>query len=209
MAEATLNVTVARKWQEAPNIYGFEFVDAAGGALPPFSAGAHIDVHLPGGLIRQYSLCNDPAGTQHYRIAVLRDENGRGGSRATHDKVQQGAALKISAPRNHFPLAHGAPHHLLIAGGIGITPIVAMARKLEASGRRAEIHYSARGSDAAAFLAELREEIGLRRLRRFCSVLELDSALYRLEAECRQAQYDRCCQNPLGWSKRLHHNPDP
>lgn len=155
MPDATLNVTVARKWQEAQDIYGFEFVDENGGALPPFSAGAHIDVHLPGGLIRQYSLCNDPARAQRYHIAVLRDENGRGGSRAIHDQVEQGDALKISAPRNHFALAHDAPHHLLIAGGIGITPILCMAERLFHADEAFDLHYCTRSRERTAFVERI------------------------------------------------------
>ncbi|WP_322044963.1 PDR/VanB family oxidoreductase [Paraburkholderia sp. J67] len=155
MSDATLNVTVARKWNEAQDIYGFELVNADGTSLPAFSAGAHIDVHLPGGLIRQYSLCNDPASTQRYHIAVLRDENGRGGSRAIHDRVEQGDALKISAPRNHFPLAHGAPHHLLIAGGIGITPILCMAERLFRADEAFNLHYCARSRARTAFVSRI------------------------------------------------------
>ncbi|WP_321814748.1 MULTISPECIES: PDR/VanB family oxidoreductase [unclassified Paraburkholderia] len=152
MAGTTLDVTVSRKWQEAQDIYGFEFTHADGNALPPFSAGAHIDVHLPDGLIRQYSLCNDPGSTHHYRIAVLRDANGRGGSRAIHDKVNQGDTIRISAPRNHFALAHAAPHHLLIAGGIGITPILCMAEHLIRAGEKFDLHYCARSRERAAFV---------------------------------------------------------
>jgi vanillate O-demethylase ferredoxin subunit len=155
MSDAILNATVSRKWQEAQDIYAFEFVSADGNALPAFSAGAHIDVHLPGGLIRQYSLCNDPASTQRYHIAVLRDGNGRGGSRAIHDEVEQGDVLKISAPRNHFPLAHGAPHHLLIAGGIGITPVLCMAERLYHAGEAFDLHYCARSRERTAFVSRI------------------------------------------------------
>ncbi|WP_321956160.1 PDR/VanB family oxidoreductase [Paraburkholderia bannensis] len=159
MADANLNtaldVIVSRKWNEAQDIYGFEFVKADGGALPPFSAGAHIDVHLPGGLIRQYSLCNDAASTQRYQIAVLRDENGRGGSRAIHDAVEEGSALTIGAPRNHFPLSHGAPHHLLIAGGIGITPILCMAERLFHADETFDLHYCTRSRERTAFVSRI------------------------------------------------------
>lgn len=157
MSDATLDVTVSRKWKEAQDIYGFEFITADGSALPPFSAGAHIDVHLPGGLTRQYSLCNDPASTQHYHIAVLRDDNGRGGSRAIHDAVEEGSTVKISAPRNHFPLAHGAPHHVLIAGGIGITPILCMAERLFHADEAFDLHYCTRSRDRTAFVSRISE----------------------------------------------------
>jgi vanillate O-demethylase ferredoxin subunit len=155
MTSATFTVTVARKWNEAQDICGFELIAADGSALPRFSAGSHIDVHLPGGLIRQYSLCNEPESAEHYRIAVLRDENGRGGSRAIHDLIAQGDALQISAPRNHFPLAHGAPVHLLLAGGIGITPILCMAERLSCAGEAFELHYCARSRERMAFVPRI------------------------------------------------------
>ncbi|MCP6134101.1 ferredoxin reductase, partial [Klebsiella pneumoniae] len=90
---------------------------------PAFSAGAHIDVHLPDGLVRQYSLCNHPEERHRYLIGVLDDPASRGGSRSMHDGVREGTRLRISEPRNLFPLAQGARRSLLFAGGIGITPI--------------------------------------------------------------------------------------
>lgn len=125
----TRRVRVARKTLEAQDICSFELVAADGGALPPFTAGAHIDVRLEGGLVRQYSLCNDSRETQRYQIAVLREPASRGGSRAMH-ALEPGKELDISAPRNHFALAPGANRHLLLAGGIGITPILCMAEHL-------------------------------------------------------------------------------
>ena len=100
MSAATLTVRVARKWQEARDICGFEFVSDDGSPLPRFDAGAHIDVHLPGGLVRQYSLCNHPEHGDRYQIAVLRDADGRGGSRAIHDEVRQGDTVKIGFDRD-------------------------------------------------------------------------------------------------------------
>jgi vanillate O-demethylase ferredoxin subunit len=126
-----------------------------GAALPPFEAGAHIDVHLPNGLVRQYSLCNAPGETQRYLIAVLRDAGSRGGSQAMHDAVDVGALLAISEPKNHFPLVD-AGRTLLLAGGIGVTPILAMAETLAARGAAFEMHYCARSPERAAF----RERIG-------------------------------------------------
>ena len=105
MSAATLTVRVACKWQEARDICGFEFVSDDGSPLPRFDAGAHIDVHLPGGLVRQYSLCNHPEHGDRYQIAVLRDADGRGGSRTIHDAVRQGDTVRIGVPRNQFPLA--------------------------------------------------------------------------------------------------------
>lgn len=153
-----LRVTVARKTAVAEGICAFELVPADNTALPAFTAGAHIDVHLPdscGGLVRQYSLCNAPGETHRYLIGVLREPASRGGSAALHDAVQAGQALAISAPRNHFTLAEGAPHSLLLAGGIGITPLLAMAERLSARGERFALHYAARSRARAAFLDRL------------------------------------------------------
>ncbi|KWI60341.1 PDR/VanB family oxidoreductase [Burkholderia cenocepacia] len=155
MNDASLTVKVARKWQEARDICGFEFVSDDGSPLPGFTAGAHIDVHLPGGLVRQYSLCNHPAQADRYQIAVLRDAEGRGGSRAIHDAVRQGDTVRISAPRNHFPLATRAAHHLLLAGGIGVTPILSMAERLSSSGEPFAMHYCARSTERMAFVERI------------------------------------------------------
>jgi vanillate O-demethylase ferredoxin subunit len=151
MNGSVLNVIVTRKCNEARDIASFELAREDGCPLPSFAAGSHIDVHLPGGLVRQYSLCNDPSETHRYLIAVLRDESGRGGSKAVHDRVNEGDRLQISAPRNHFALAHEAPHHLLLAGGIGVTPILCMAERLAASGESFDMHYSTRSRDRTAF----------------------------------------------------------
>ncbi|KAG8149831.1 PDR/VanB family oxidoreductase [Burkholderia catarinensis] len=155
MSTATLTVKVARKWQEARDICGFEFVSDDGAPLPRFDAGSHIDVHLPGGLVRQYSLCNHPGQGDRYQIAVLRDAGGRGGSRAIHDAVRQGDTVRISTPRNHFPLAHDAAHHLLLAGGIGVTPILCMAERLFSAGAAFDMHYCARSADRMAFVERI------------------------------------------------------
>jgi vanillate O-demethylase ferredoxin subunit len=114
-----------------------------------------VDVHLPNGLTRQYSLCNDPSESHRYMIGVLRESASRGGSRAMHELVREGDVLRISVPRNHFPLAHGAPHHLMLAGGIGVTPLLCMAERLSASGASFELHYSSRSAERAAFRARI------------------------------------------------------
>ena len=152
---ATRRVRIARKTVEAQDICSFELVAPEGGALPRFAAGAHIDVHLGGGLVRQYSLCNDPRETQRYQIAVLREPASRGGSIAMH-ALQPGHALEISAPRNHFAQAHDASHHLLLAGGIGITPILCMAEQLAAEGASFALHYCTRSAERTAFAQRLR-----------------------------------------------------
>lgn len=151
MNTATLQVRVARKQVEAVDICSFELVAAGAQALPAFAAGSHIDVFLPNGITRQYSLCNDPAESHRYLIAVLKDSASRGGSVRMHDLVHEGDILTISAPRNHFPLAHGAASSLLFAGGIGITPILCMAERLAIAGEPFEMHYSSRSLDRTAF----------------------------------------------------------
>ncbi|MCI2807826.1 PDR/VanB family oxidoreductase [Eoetvoesiella caeni] len=124
--------------------------------LPEFSAGSHIDVHLPGGIIRQYSLCNDPQESHRYVIAVLRESNGRGGSEYIHEHVVEGDELLISQPRNHFPLIIGKGPLHFVAGGIGITPIMAMVAECVRKNVDFHLHYCVRSRSRAAFLEPLR-----------------------------------------------------
>jgi vanillate O-demethylase ferredoxin subunit len=151
MNDALLTVRVARKAPEALDICSLDLVRADGGPLPAFAAGSHVDLHLPGGLVRQYSLCNQPGETHRYQIGVLRDAAGRGGSRAVHDLLHEGDTLAISAPRNHFALARDAAHHLLLAGGIGVTPVLCMAERLAATGEPFSMHYCTRSRERTAF----------------------------------------------------------
>ena len=120
MSQAMFEVRVLRKQVEAVDICSFELVRPDGKALPVFSAGAHVDVLVPSGVVRQYSLCNDATQTTHYQIGVLRDPKSRGGSVAMHDVLQEGDLLRISEPKNHFSLVHEARRSLLMAGGIGV-----------------------------------------------------------------------------------------
>jgi vanillate O-demethylase ferredoxin subunit len=168
---------------EAVDACGLELRGLDGAPLPPFTAGAHIDVVLPGGLTRQYSLCNAPhepcnaprealnaplgAGNapQHadrYEICVLRAQDSRGGSRAVHEDLAVGQDIEISAPRNLFALAPGDAPAILIAGGIGITPILSMALVLSAQGRPFEVHYASRSMRHAAFSKTLKSRLGQR-----------------------------------------------
>ncbi|MBP6900153.1 MAG: oxidoreductase [Burkholderiaceae bacterium] len=142
---------------EAEGVCSYELVAPAGEALPAFTAGAHIDVHLPGGLVRQYSLCNDPAERHRYRIAVLREPRSRGGSAAMHEQLRVGQRLRVGLPRNLFALAPGQaqPHSLLLAGGIGITPLLAMAQQLHREGRSFGLHYCGRSRSRLAFVDEM------------------------------------------------------
>ncbi|MBO1111352.1 PDR/VanB family oxidoreductase [Bordetella petrii] len=157
MSANSLTVRVARKSAETAEICSFELSAPDGGELPPFTAGAHIDVHLPGGITRQYSLCNEPSERGRYRIAVLREPASRGGSRAMHDDVREGDLLQIGMPRNLFALEESAARHILMAGGIGITPLWCMAQRLAAIGADFELHYCARSLGRMAFHEPLRQ----------------------------------------------------
>jgi vanillate O-demethylase ferredoxin subunit len=154
---ARLSAQVVRKRVEATDICTFELADPLGNALPSFSAGSHIDVYIGDGLVRQYSLCNDPRETHRYMIAVLRVPDSRGGSAAMHDAIQEGDLIEISDPRNHFRLAHGAGRSLLVAGGIGVTPILCMAERLANIGADFEMHYCARAPSRTAFMQRIRQ----------------------------------------------------
>lgn len=147
-----LQVLVNRKAVVADGICSFELRLAGGEPLPAFTAGAHVDVYLPSGVVRQYSLCNAPGERHRYLIGVLKDPLSRGGSQAMHELVEQGQTLQISEPRNLFPLAVEGKRHLLIAGGIGITPMMAMAQELHRQGADFALHYCFRSPERAAFL---------------------------------------------------------
>ncbi|WP_116599031.1 PDR/VanB family oxidoreductase [Primorskyibacter marinus] len=150
MNSGLLEVKVAAKTMLAKDIAGFELVHADGSSLPGFTAGSHIDVHLGDGLIRQYSLWNDPSESHRYCLGVLKEEAGRGGSAAMHE-LTVGATLSISVPRNNFELNDSAKHSLLLAGGIGITPILGMAQALHERGESFALHYCARSPERMAF----------------------------------------------------------
>jgi vanillate O-demethylase ferredoxin subunit len=158
MLDRTLTVRVARIRPLTAEVSAFEFVHPWGGTLPGYRAGAHIDVHLPGGFTRQYSLaCAEPlaggnsAGCTHYVIGVKRELPSRGGSAALHERVREGDLLAISTPRNTFPLHPEAKHHLLLAGGIGLTPLVAMAEQLRRDGASFTLCVFARSRAQLAF----------------------------------------------------------
>jgi len=155
MSTDTLQVVVRRREIQGGAVVVLDLHSADGSALPAFEAGAHIDLHLADDLVRQYSLCGDPADATRYRLGVLRDPASRGGSLAVFDRLQEGTALTIGVPRNHFPLAPDAQHSVLVGGGIGITPMIAMAHALTAAGRSFELHYCARSAAGSAFVEEL------------------------------------------------------
>lgn len=140
---------------EGKGIHSYELVDPNGGELPPFEAGAHIDVRMSDELVRQYSLSNAPTERHRYVIAVLRDEAGRGGSKAVHDGLKVQDIVMVSRPRNNFALDGRAGKVVLLAGGIGITPLKAMAHQLDEQGTKYELHYCAKDLTCVAFHAEL------------------------------------------------------
>jgi tetrachlorobenzoquinone reductase len=146
-----IEVRVASITAAARDINVYELSRADGLLLPFASPGAHIDLHLAPGLVRQYSLTVPDPVPAMYAIAVKREAEGRGGSRFVHEQLRPGATVSISAPRNNFPLDENARRNVLIAGGIGITPIWCMVQRLAALGRAWELHYACRSRQDAAF----------------------------------------------------------
>jgi ferredoxin-NADP reductase len=138
----------------AEAINGYELVDPRGRDVPRFDAGSHIAVRLGSGLLRDYSLCNDPAERRRYCIAVLRERDGEG-SCQFHEAIRVGDPVEVTFPRNNFPLAGEAERHLLLAGGIGIAPIIAMIAELRRRGGEFLLHYCTRSPEATAFREEL------------------------------------------------------
>ncbi|WP_020590322.1 PDR/VanB family oxidoreductase [Kiloniella laminariae] len=141
--------------EEAESIRSYELRAVDGSDLPAFSAGSHIDFFLPGNMIRQYSLSNNPAERHRYIVAVQKEENGRGGSSYVHKNLKSGSQIEISHPRNHFELDETAGRYKLIAGGIGITPILSMARRLKSLGKPFQLYYACRNKQRAAFTEEM------------------------------------------------------
>jgi vanillate O-demethylase ferredoxin subunit len=156
-ARPTWRVRVARKAAEAEGIVRLELRPLPGQTLPPFEAGAHVELHLPQGVVRPYSLCNRPGAVDHYELAVLRESASRGGSAAVHEQLHEGDEVEIGAPRNLFPLAREATRHLLLAGGIGITPLLAMAEQLLADGADFHLHHCTRSAARTPFAQRLAE----------------------------------------------------
>lgn len=145
---------------EADDIISVELRPADGAVFPEFTAGSHIDLHLPNGLVRSYSLSNSTKDQQRYVVGVLKDRASRGGSRCVHEQLRVGQKLQISAPRNNFPLHEDASHSVLVAGGIGVTPVLCMAQRLKDLGKSFEFLYFARSRKSAAFIADI-EALGV------------------------------------------------
>lgn len=155
MSEETIKVVVRRREEQGHGVLVLDLASAEGEPLPPFEAGAHVDVHLGEGLVRQYSLAGTPADRSVYRLGILKDPKSRGGSIAAHERLQEGTEIRIGVPRNHFPLEMEAAHTVLVGGGIGITPMIAMAHALADAGKSFELHYCGRTRASCAFLDEL------------------------------------------------------
>ncbi|MER7201676.1 oxidoreductase [Streptomyces sp. CB01635] len=151
--ETLLNLLVHRMTWEADGVLSVELTHPDGKPLPAWEPGAHLDVHV-GGQVRQYSLCSDPRTPTSYRIGVLNEPSSRGGSRHVHTKLRPGQRVTVSAPRNHFAL-QDAPGYVFVAGGIGVTPILAMAREAARRGAAWRMVYGGRSRASMAFVDEL------------------------------------------------------
>ncbi|KWF32785.1 Vanillate O-demethylase oxidoreductase [Burkholderia diffusa] len=157
MTSDRLIVQVQRRVDEADGIISLELVDPAGNDLPPFDAGAHIEVDIEPGLTRHYSLCGSPSKRDRYVLGVLRESSSRGGSEAIHNRFHENLHVKISPPRNHFRIDESAEHSVLVAGGIGVTPLLSMAWRLHELGNSFELHYCVRSRTRAAFIETLKQ----------------------------------------------------
>ncbi|MEO8485706.1 MAG: PDR/VanB family oxidoreductase [Betaproteobacteria bacterium] len=161
-----LELVISRADDVASGVRLFELRDPAGGGLPPFTAGSHLTVRVPNGAERKYSLCNDPAERDRYEIAVKRDTTGRGASVSFVDAARVGDRLRASPPDNAFALDERAPAAIFIAGGIGITPMLAMIRALDARGATAwKLYYLVRDRASAPFVDVLEDDAWRSRVR--------------------------------------------
>lgn len=208
MSVSTIAAVVRGKELVADGVVSLELAATDGTALPPWSPGSHVDLQLPGGFVRQYSLCGDPADRSVYRIGVLREPQGRGGSGAVHDVLSVGDELALVGPRNNFPLVD-APSYLFVAGGIGITPILPMVAAVADGPAPWRLLYGGRQRASMAFVPSLspygdRVEI---RPQDETGLLELDALLGNIARDCAvyccgpepliQAVEDRCPADQL------------
>jgi ferredoxin-NADP reductase len=179
-AESELDVLVADRHVAADGVVALTLRHPDGGELPEWTPGAHVDLVLSEDLTRQYSLCGDPAERSAWRVAVLQEPDGRGGSAFVHDKLSTGTTVRVRGPRNHFPL-EPATRYLFIAGGIGITPIVPMLQAATAAGADWRLVYGGRTAASMAFVEQLRathgEERVVLRPQDEHGLLDLDSLL--------------------------------
>lgn len=158
MADNAQKLKVIARIDDRGDIARIRFAPETGGAILPYEAGAHLDLYLPDlDMWRQYSLCSDPAETGFYEIGVLKDPQSRGGSVKVHETAVEGAVFTVEGPRNHFPLDESAEITVLLGGGIGITPMIAMAKRLHAIGKDFALHYCTRSEGVTAFMDELKD----------------------------------------------------
>lgn len=208
--EVDVRLRVSRRETVARGVLAIELRAPSGAPLPDWSPGAHIDLKLGPGLVRQYSLCGDPADRTVWRIAVLHEPGGRGGSRYVHDKLHAGDLVEVRGPRNHFPLEPSA-RYLFIAGGIGITPILPMAAAATAAGAEWHMHYGGRSRASMAFRTDLigthgprvtirpQDEAGLLDLDTILRTPRPDTMVYCCGPEpLLQAVEQRCTAWPAG-----------
>ncbi|MDW4904174.1 PDR/VanB family oxidoreductase [Streptomyces sp. ADMS] len=212
LPQAGTTLVVATRTLAADDVVSLTLRRPDGGVLPVWTPGAHIDVILEGDegeLIRQYSLCGDPAEPGAWRIAVLREPQGRGGSAYVHDRLHEGATVQVRGPRNNFPLRPAA-RHLFIAGGVGITPILPMVEAAEAAGADWRLLYGGRTRTSMAFLDRLalygdrvlvrpQDEYGLLDLAAHLGVPERDTLVHACGPEpLLHAVRERCAGWPPG-----------
>ncbi|HEU0103132.1 MAG TPA: PDR/VanB family oxidoreductase [Mycobacteriales bacterium] len=157
--EVELDLVVADREAAADGVVVLTLRDPAGGELPAWTAGAHVDLVLGPDLVRQYSLCGDPTDRTCYRVGVLREAEGRGGSAHVHDCLVAGAPVHVRGPRNHFPLV-SSPRYLFLAGGIGVTPLLPMVASADAVGADWRLVYGGRSRASMAFAGQLQERYG-------------------------------------------------
>ncbi|MCI2810984.1 PDR/VanB family oxidoreductase [Eoetvoesiella caeni] len=150
MTTAIQNLIVHEVSKAAEDVLVYQLAASGGADLAPWEPGAHIDIHTPSGLIRQYSLCGQPSDRKQYQIAVLIERNGRGGSIEIHEKLTVGTSVKVSIPRNHFPL-RPAQKYIFVGGGIGITPLLPMIDAAQQSGAAWSLVYGGRNTASMAF----------------------------------------------------------
>ena len=208
--EVDLRLRVARRTAGAEGVVVLELRDPTGADLPAWTPGAHVDLQLPGGLVRQYSLCSDPADRTMWQIGVLLEPAGRGGSAWVHDELLEGMDVDVRGPRNHFALVP-SPRYVFLAGGIGITPIMPMAAAAERAGAEWEFHYGGRSRTSMAFVETLeaahgprvalhpQDEVGLIDLDRILGTPLPDTLVYCCGPEpLLRAVEQRCAAWPAG-----------
>jgi ferredoxin-NADP reductase len=197
-----LRVLVRRMTWEAEDVLSFDLERPDGRALPDWTPGSHVDLVLPGGLIRQYSLCGSPATRDRWTIAVLREPESGGGSVYVHTVLRPGMTVEVAGPRNNFPL-RDAPQYLFIAGGIGITPLLPMIGEVRRTGRQACLLYGGRHRQSMAFVDQVdgtegvtiapEDEAGLLDLTGAIGSSPPDTAVYCCGPERLIAAVESCC----------------